>query len=240
MGSTRSNRCLPATTACGPTKTSVERSRSRAMPCSTSTSRLAQLSARVVEQGSAVPIVGANVYVRGSAPETAHVRGDKQTDDFGQVSLTGIEPGEIVLEVYKAGYEMHREKIAYSSPITDKTISLRKSAGVEVRVQPGSRRFPRGFTLTQSFPGNDYGRRHVDATGARGPLPHTGRTGRNHVSDRALQRRAHRVRRLGRSAVRPAVTARAFSPKRRETACVPKCAMSAHARRCIDRTEPGH
>jgi hypothetical protein len=27
---------------------------------------------------------------------------------------------------------------------------------VPVRVQPGSRRFPRGFTITQSIPGNDY------------------------------------------------------------------------------------
>lgn len=114
-----------------------------------------QLSARIVEDGGAVPIVGANVYLRGSAPETARVRGDKQTDDFGQCALTGIEPGEIVLMVYKPGYEMHREKIAYSSPITNRTITLRKSAGVEVRVQPGSRRFPRGFTITQSFPGND-------------------------------------------------------------------------------------
>jgi protocatechuate 3,4-dioxygenase beta subunit len=117
---------------------------------------LAQLSARVVEEDSAVPIVGASVYVRGSAPETVRVRGDKQTDDFGQFTLTGIEPGEIVLMVYKPGYEMHREKIAYSSPITNRTITLRKSAGVEVRVQRGSRRFPRGFTITQSFPGNDY------------------------------------------------------------------------------------
>jgi hypothetical protein len=115
-----------------------------------------QFAARVVEDGSAVPIVGANVYLRGSAPETARVRGDKQTDDFGHVALTGIEPGEIVLLVYKPGYEMHRESISYSSPITNKTITLRKSAGVEVRVQPGSRRFPRGFTITQSFPGNDY------------------------------------------------------------------------------------
>lgn len=117
---------------------------------------LVQLSARVVEDGGAVPIVGANVYVRGTAPETARVRGDKQTDDFGQFALTGIEPGEIVLMVYKPGYEMHREKIAYSSPITNRTITLRQSAGVEVRVQPGSRRFPIGFTITQSFPGNDY------------------------------------------------------------------------------------
>lgn len=115
-----------------------------------------QLSARVVEDDGSVPVVGANVYVRGSAHETAHVRGDKQTDDFGLFTFTGIEPGEIVLMVYKPGYEMHRETIAYSSPITNRSIRLRKSAGVDVRVQPGSRRFPRGFTLTQSFPGNDY------------------------------------------------------------------------------------
>lgn len=116
----------------------------------------AQLSARVLEEGSTVPIVGANVHVRGTATETNRVRGDTLTNDFGQFVLTGIEPGEIVLLVYKAGYELHREKIAYSSPIADKTISLRKSAGVEVRVQTGSRRFPRGFTLTQTFAGNDY------------------------------------------------------------------------------------
>src|SRR5262249_6420673 len=36
---------------------------------------LAQLAARVTEAGGTVPIVGANVYVRGSAPETARVRG---------------------------------------------------------------------------------------------------------------------------------------------------------------------
>jgi hypothetical protein len=115
-----------------------------------------QLSARVVEDGASVPVVGANVYVRGSAPETARVQGDKQTDDFGQFTFTGIEPGEIVLIVYKPGYELYRETIAYSSPITNRTIALRKSTGVEVRVQPGSRRFPRGFTITQSFPGNGY------------------------------------------------------------------------------------
>jgi hypothetical protein len=115
-----------------------------------------QLSARVLESGGSVPIVGANVYLRGSAPETARVWGDKQTDDFGQFALTGIEPGELVLMVYKPGYEMYREKIAYSAPITNKTISLRKSAGVDVHVRPGSRRFPIGFTITQSFGSPDY------------------------------------------------------------------------------------
>jgi hypothetical protein len=115
-----------------------------------------QLAARVVEDGGSVPIVGANVYLRGSAPETARVRGDKQTDDFGQFALTGIEPGEIALLVYKPGYEIFREMIAYSTPITNKTITLRKSAGVEVRIRPGSRRFPRGFTLTQRLPSSEY------------------------------------------------------------------------------------
>lgn len=116
----------------------------------------AQLSARIVEESGAVPIVGANVYVRGSAPETARVRADKQTDDFGQFVLTGIEPGEIALIVYKTGYEIHREKIVYSAPIANRTITLRKSAGVEVRVKAGSQRFPRGFTITQSVPESDY------------------------------------------------------------------------------------
>ncbi len=115
-----------------------------------------QLSARVVEDGGSVPIVGANAYIRGTAPETSRVRGDKPTDDFGQFAFTGIEPGEIVLMVYKTGYEMHREKIAYSSPITNRTITLRKSAGVDVRVKSGSRRFPIGFTITLNFPGNIY------------------------------------------------------------------------------------
>jgi hypothetical protein len=115
-----------------------------------------QLSARVMEEGGTVPVVGASVYVRGTAPETARVRSDKETDDFGAVALTALEPGELVLLVYKTGYELHRETITYSTPISDKTITLRKSPGVEVRVKPDSRRFPRGFTLTQSFPGNDY------------------------------------------------------------------------------------
>jgi hypothetical protein len=114
-----------------------------------------QLAVRVVEDGGAVPIVGAKAYVRGSEPETARVRGDRQTDDFGEFRLTGIEPGDIMVLIYKPGYELHRETIAYSAPIT-KTITLRKSAGVDVRVKPGSRRFPRGFTLTQYIPGNDY------------------------------------------------------------------------------------
>jgi hypothetical protein len=117
---------------------------------------LVQLSAQVVEDGGAVPIVGASVYVRGSAPETAFVLSGGETDDFGRFALTGIEPGEIVLTVYKPGYELHRQKMIYSAPSTNQTIALRKSDGVEVKVKPGSRPFPRGFTITQSVPGSEH------------------------------------------------------------------------------------
>ena len=115
-----------------------------------------KLSARVVEHGDAAPIVGAHVYARGAGPETAGVRSNAETDDFGRFELTGIEPGEIMLIVYKPGYELHREKILYSAPDTNQAITLRKSDGVEVRVKPGSGRSPRGFMITQSVPGSAY------------------------------------------------------------------------------------
>jgi hypothetical protein len=115
-----------------------------------------RLSARVVEHGSAEPIVGAHVYARGTGPETAGVRSNTETDDFGRFELAGIEPGEIVLIVYKPGYELHREKILYSAPNTNQAITLRKSAGVEVWMKPGSGRLPSGFMITQSVPGSVY------------------------------------------------------------------------------------
>jgi hypothetical protein len=117
---------------------------------------LVQLSAQVVEDGGAVPIVGASVYVRGSAPETAFILSGGETDDFGRFALTGIEPGEIVLTVYKPGYELHRQKMIYSAPSTNQTIALRKSDGVEVKMKPGKRPLPRGFTITQSVPGSEH------------------------------------------------------------------------------------
>jgi hypothetical protein len=119
---------------------------------------LVQLGGRVVEDGGTVPIVNAGVHVIGTELQTAIVRSYKESDDFGQFRLIGIEPGEILLTVYKPGYEMHREKISYSSPITDKTITLRKSAGVEVRLQfaPNGPHIER-FFVSEKLPGTDYG-----------------------------------------------------------------------------------
>jgi hypothetical protein len=119
---------------------------------------LVQLGGRIVEDGGTAPIVNAGVHVIGTEPQTAIVRSYKESDDFGQFRLIGIEPGEILLTVYKPGYEMQREKISYASPITNKTITLRKSAGVEVRVQSA----PTGPEIRQLFiseklPDSDYG-----------------------------------------------------------------------------------
>jgi hypothetical protein len=118
---------------------------------------LVQLGGRVLEDGGAIPIVEADVYIRGSEAATARVHGWKRTDHFGQFSLTGIEPGEIMLTVYKPGYELHREKLAYAAPITNRTIALRRDTGVEVRVHrsasDGERL--RGFMLSEKIAGID-------------------------------------------------------------------------------------
>ena len=115
-----------------------------------------QLGGRVQEEGGTTPIVGADVYLRGNEAATARVRAAKETDNLGHFSLTGIEPGDSMLIVHKPGYELYREKIAYSSPIADKTITLRKSVGVEVRVQhPAALDHPGRLMLSEKIPNND-------------------------------------------------------------------------------------
>jgi hypothetical protein len=118
---------------------------------------LVQLGGRVVEEGGTVPIVGAGVHLTGSERQTAHVRNYRETDDFGQFRLTGVEPGEVVLTVYQPGYEMYREKILYSSPITNKMITLRKSAGVELRVRAANGEQAAPVFVNEQTPGSNYG-----------------------------------------------------------------------------------
>lgn len=93
-----------------------------------------QLGGRVIEDGTSVPVVDADVFVRGMEAATSRVHNDENTDHFGNFQLTGLEPGAVTLSVYKPGYEMYREQIAYASPITNRIISLRRSSGVEIRV----------------------------------------------------------------------------------------------------------
>ena len=144
---------------------------------------LVQLAGRVTEDGTNIPIVDAAIYLAGTESATARVRGHKTTNHFGNFSLTGIEPGEIVITIYKPGYELYREKIAYSSPITNKTISLRSDRGIEVRVHHAASKDAepvRGLWVTEDIEGTEddaYYWIPLDREGA-GSLPSalTGRT----------------------------------------------------------------
>ncbi|MGH9370977.1 MAG: hypothetical protein ACRD15_05545, partial [Vicinamibacterales bacterium] len=46
-----------------------------------------QVGGRVIEDGSAVPIIGADVFLRGTEDATARVSGQRTTDHFGQFKL---------------------------------------------------------------------------------------------------------------------------------------------------------
>jgi hypothetical protein len=111
-----------------------------------------QVGGRVLEDAGAVPIVGAEIYVRGMDAATSRVHAYERSDDFGEFKMTGVEPGDLELTVYKPGYEMYRERIAYSSPITGKTIRLRRGGGVEVRVQRSANGEPaHGFLVSEKL-----------------------------------------------------------------------------------------
>jgi hypothetical protein len=113
------------------------------------------LGGLVIEDGSAAPLVGASVSIRGIEPATAAVRSDKVTDHFGRFRLTGLERGDILFCVFKPGYEMYRERIVYDSPVKNKTISLRKSGGIEVRARTANGEPQRTINVLESIPGND-------------------------------------------------------------------------------------
>lgn len=113
------------------------------------------LGGLVIEDGSGVPLVGASVNIRGTEAATAAVRSDKFTDHFGRFRLTGLERGDILFSVFKPGYEMYRERIVYDSPVTNKTISLRKSGGIEVRARKENGEQQRWINVLESIPGND-------------------------------------------------------------------------------------
>jgi hypothetical protein len=93
-----------------------------------------QLGGRVLEEGSVIPVVSADVYVIG-VQTPANIYLQEQTDHFGRFALTGLDTGDILLSIYKPGYEMYRERLSYDSPITNKSIRLSRSSGVEIRAR---------------------------------------------------------------------------------------------------------
>ncbi len=117
---------------------------------------LVQIAGRVLEDGAgAVPVVGADVFVRGLDAATDRVHAFRQTNHFGNFSMTGLQTGDVLLTVYKPGYEMYRERIAYATPIMDKKITLQQGGGVEIRVESSSdAESLRGFMMTEKMRGD--------------------------------------------------------------------------------------
>jgi hypothetical protein len=92
-----------------------------------------QLAGRILEDAGKVPIVEAELGVRAADPRASRVRAFDRSDHYGRFAMAGLEPGEFILTVYKTGYELYRERIAYASPMTDMTIRLSRGAGVQLR-----------------------------------------------------------------------------------------------------------
>lgn len=131
-----------------------------------------QLAGRVLEEGGKVPIVGAQVVVWSVETTASPIRLQDDADALGRFELAGLEPGDFMLIAYKPGYEMFRERISYAAPIADRTIELRRDAGVEIRAHDAA-----GKPLPHVYANEMIGERngtslkvHLDAAGL-GQIP---------------------------------------------------------------------
>jgi hypothetical protein len=91
----------------------------------------AQLGGQVLEDNGKVPIAEAQLNVWPVDRKSSNIWAFDRSDHYGRFALAGLEPGDFVMTVYKPGYEMYRERIAYASP-TVMTIRLARDLGVQV------------------------------------------------------------------------------------------------------------
>jgi hypothetical protein len=96
---------------------------------------LAQLAGRVLEKEGGLPIAGAEVAVWPAESGTGLIPLQERSAQSGTFTFVGLEPGDFFLTAYKPGYAMHRVRISYAAPVTDLTIQLPKSKGVQVRAR---------------------------------------------------------------------------------------------------------
>jgi Carboxypeptidase regulatory-like domain len=107
----------------------------------------AQFAGRVLEEGGTVPVTGADVSIWAADFIDSPIWLRDRSDDFGQFGLTGLQPGEFVLTVYKPEYALYRERISYESPVADMTIRLQRDRGVEVSVRTGDGKRPQAVSV---------------------------------------------------------------------------------------------
>jgi hypothetical protein len=107
-----------------------------------------QLAGRILEDNGKVPITEAQLDIWPADPRTSRMRAFDRSDHYGRYAIAGLEQGELILTVYKPGFEMYRERIAYASPMLDMTIRLGRGTGVQVRAQDANTGKPlRGLSV---------------------------------------------------------------------------------------------
>jgi hypothetical protein len=94
-----------------------------------------QLAGRILEDNGKVPIADAELAVWPADPKASKSRALDRSDHYGRFAMAGLEPRDFVMTVYKPGYAMYRERIAFAAPVLDMTIRLRRDTGVEVRAR---------------------------------------------------------------------------------------------------------
>lgn len=94
-----------------------------------------QLTGRILEDNGKVPVAEAELDVWPADQRSSRIRATDRSDHYGRFAMAGLEPGEFILTIYKPGYELYRERIAYASPMVDMTIRLPRGNGVQVRAQ---------------------------------------------------------------------------------------------------------
>jgi hypothetical protein len=92
-----------------------------------------QLAGRILEDNGKVPIAEAQLALWPADPQASQARAFDTSDHYGRFAMAGLEPRDFLMTVYKPGYAMYRERIAFAAPSLDMTIRLRRDAGVEVR-----------------------------------------------------------------------------------------------------------
>ncbi len=107
------------------------------------------LAGRVVEDSNGAPITGAVAdidFVEGASPP---IRLHAQSDSLGQFKIANVVPGTYTLTVYKAGYRLYRERIAFDPQSAAPVARLRQDRGVEIRGRDAAGKPVREIMLTE-------------------------------------------------------------------------------------------
>jgi len=130
------------------------------------------LTGRVLDDAGSAPMAGATVdinVVEGASPPIAlHV----QTDQLGQFKIASVVPAEYRLTVYKPGYRLHRERIAFDPNSAAPVIRLRQDRGIEIRGRDAAGKPVREIMLMETVDGRNgiFTNLQLDESGA-GYLP---------------------------------------------------------------------